>query len=270
VIGDLYIGGTGLARGYANRPGLTAEKFVPDPFSAEPGARLYQTGDKARYQPDGNIELLGRTDHQVKLRGYRVELGEIEAVLSQHPAVREVAVLMRAKTPDDQQLVAYVVAAGKESPSIGELRGFLQSELPDYMIPSAFVAMDALPLTPTGKVDRLVLPEPDSSLREGVRSFVPPRNPMESDLARIWGDILQVEQVGVHDNFFELGGHSLLATRAVSRIHQEFHVDLKLAQFFDMPTISELAEGLEGLLWMKAGRPDEAEVDTQEREEGRI
>ena len=270
VIGDLYIGGTGLAREYINRPGLTAEKFVPHPFSKYPGARLYQTGDKARYQPDGNIEFLGRTDHQVKLRGYRVELGEIEAVLSQHPAVREVAVLIRAKTPDDQQLVAYVAAAGKDLPSIGEFRSFLQSELPDYMIPTAIVAMDALPLTPTGKVNRLVLPEPGSSLRELAGSIVPPRNPMESDLARIWEDILQVEQVGVHDNFFDLGGHSLLATRAVSRIHQEFHVDLKLTQFFDMPTISELAEGLQGLLWMNTGRPSEAEAETQEREEGGI
>jgi acyl carrier protein len=179
-------------------------------------------------------------------------------------------VLIRAKTPDDQQLVAYVAAAGKDLPSIGEFRSFLQSELPDYMIPTAIVAMDALPLTPTGKVNRLVLPEPGSSLRELAGSIVPPRNPMESDLARIWEDILQVEQIGVHDNFFDLGGHSLLATRAVSRIHQEFHVDLKLTQFFDMPTISELAEGLQGLLWMNTGRPSEAEAETQEREEGGI
>jgi amino acid adenylation domain-containing protein len=270
VMGDLYIGGTSLARGYVNRPELTAERFVPDPFSEDPGARLYKTGDKARYQPDGALEFLGRRDHQVKLRGYRVELGEIEAVLSQHPAVRETVVLVREETPENQQLVAYVVGAQKEVPSISEFRSFLKSELPDYMIPTAFVMMDALPLTPTGKVDRLVLPEPDNNLRELVGNFVPPRNPTEATLAQIWQNLLRVEQVGVHDNFFELGGHSLLATQVVSRIQKEFHVDLKMAHFFEMPTVAELAEGLEGLLWINAGRPSEAETESQEREEGRI
>ena len=269
-MGDLYIGGTSLARGYVNRPELTAERFVPDPFSENPGARLYKTGDKARYQPDGALEFLGRRDHQVKLRGYRVELGEIEAVLSQHPAVRETVVLVREETPENQQLVAYVVGAQKEVPSISEFRSFLKSELPDYMIPTAFVMMDALPLTPTGKVDRLVLPEPDNNLRELVGNFVLPRNPTEATLAQIWENLLRVEQVGVHDNFFELGGHSLLATQVVSRIQKEFHVDLKMAHFFEMPTVAELAEGLEGLLWINAGRPSEAETESQEREEGRI
>jgi amino acid adenylation domain-containing protein/non-ribosomal peptide synthase protein (TIGR01720 family) len=269
IPGELYIGGIGLARGYMGRPEVTAEKFVPNPFSSDPGARLYRTGDRARYRANGKLEFLGRIDYQVKLRGYRIELGEIEAVLAQHPNVKEAVALMREDTPDDKRLVAYLVPAeNAELPS--DLRQFLKQTLPEYMVPAIFVKLEALPLTPNGKVDRRALPEPDESLTGSVKNYVQPRNPMEETLAQIWGDVLRVKQVGVHDNFFALGGHSLLVTRVVSQIQKEFHVDLKIAQFFEMPTISELAEVVEGLLWISAGRPSEAEAESQEREEGRV
>jgi amino acid adenylation domain-containing protein len=241
IPGELHIGGDGLARGYLNRPELTAEKFIPNPFSPEPGARLYKTGDLARHRSDGNLEFLGRLDHQVKLRGFRIELGEIEAVLGGHPAVREAVVVVREDVPGDMRLVAYVVPDQEPAPTSREWRAFLQAKLPDYMIPSAFIRLDILPLTPNGKVDRRALPAPDQARPALEDAFVAPRTPVEEGLARIWSQVLGLEQVGVHDNFFELGGHSLLATRVISRLRDTFHVELPLRSLFEAPTVAGLA-----------------------------
>jgi acyl carrier protein len=230
-----------LARGYLNRPALTAEKFIENPFSDEPGARLYRTGDLARYLPDGNIEFLGRVDYQVKIRGFRIELGEIEAVLDQHPAVRKVVVLAREDTPGDKRLVAYLVPNQEQAHTASELRMFLKEKLPEYMVPSAFVTLDALPLTPIGKVDRRALPAPDRSRPELGGTFVAPRTSVEERLAGIWAQVLGLERVGIHDNFFELGGHSLLATRVISRTCDAFRVELPLRSLFEAPTVADLA-----------------------------
>jgi acyl carrier protein len=253
VPGELYIGGNGLARGYFNRPELSAEKFIPNPFSDKRGARLYATGDLARYLPDGNIEFLGRLDHQVKIRGFRIELGEIEAVLSQHPAVRETVVLARQDIPGDKRLVAYVVLnqarqnggteTGENRPK--ELRNFLRGKLPDYMVPAAFVLLDALPLTPNGKVDRRALPRLEAAHGESETPFVAPRNPTEQALAAIWARVLGRERVGIHHNFFDLGGHSLLATEAIAAIRDACRVEVPLRHLFENPTIAGLAEAIE-------------------------
>jgi len=249
VAGELYIGGVGVARGYLNRPELTAERFVPDPFSAEPGARLYKTGDLARYLPDGNIEFLGRADHQVKIRGFRIELGEIEAVLGQHPAVREAVALAVDDAPGDKRLVAYVVAAPRvapqSSPLAHELRRFLKEKLPEYMVPAVFVLLDALPLTSTGKIDRRALPAPERTRPELDRAFAAPRTPTEELTAEIWAQLLGVERVGIHDNFFDLGGHSLLATQVVSRVRDAFQVEIPLRRLFEEPTVASLAESID-------------------------
>ena len=226
VPGELHIGGVGLARGYHNRPELTAEKFIPNPFSDEQGARIYKTGDLARYLRDGNIEFLGRLDHQVKIRGFRIELGEIETVMEQHPAVREVVVLAREDEPGDKRLVAYVVPNEAPSPTVSELRPqelrhFLKQKLPDYMVPSIFVMLDTLPLTPNGKVDRRALPAPDRTRPDLEEAFVAPRTPMESLVAEVWQEALGVDQVGVYDNFFDLGGHSLLAMQVIAKLEKE-------------------------------------------------
>jgi surfactin family lipopeptide synthetase A len=240
--GELHVGGPVLARGYLNRPELTAERFTADPFGNKPEARLYKTGDLARYLPDGNIEFLGRVDDQVKLRGYRVELGEIESALVSHPAVRESATVLREDAPEQKLLAAYVVADGSSAPpSPRELRGYLKERLPEYMVPSAFVVLEALPLTPNGKVDRKALPVPDSSGFRAENAYVEPRTPVEEALAGIWGEVLRLERVGIHDDFFELGGHSLLATRVMSRVRDVFQVDLPLRTLFEEPNIGGLA-----------------------------
>ena len=241
VAGHMHIGGVSLARGYLNRPELTAERFIPDPFSAEPGARMYKTGDVARYLPDGNIEFLGRVDHQVKIRGFRIELGEIEAALGQHPAVREAVVLAREDMPGEKRLVAYVVG----NSTADELRGFLKDKLPEYMVPAVFVPLDALPLLSNGKTDRRALPEPDRTRPELDEAFAAPRTPTEELLAGIWAQLLDLERVGVHDNFFDLGGHSLLATQAVSRIREAFQIELPLRLLFEVPTVAGLADSIE-------------------------
>ena len=245
VAGEMYIGGDGLAREYLNRPELTAEKFIPHPFSHEPGARLYKTGDLARYLPDGNIEFLGRTDHQVKIRGFRIELGEIEAILKQHPAVRETVVLAHEDEPQDIRLVAYLVSEQSPAPSPGELLGFLKSKLPSYMIPSTFVSLETLPLTPNGKVDRRALPAPGHARPKLDESFTAPRTPVEELLTSICAEVLKLEKVGIHDNFFELGGHSLLATQVMSRVREVFQVELPLRCLFESPTVAGLAERIE-------------------------
>ena len=247
VPGELHIASVSLARGYLNRPDLTQEKFIPHPFSDEPGDRLYKTGDKARYLPDGNIEYLGRIDNQVKIRGFRIELGEIEAVFRQHPGVRETVVIARVDIAGDKQLVAYIVPYQEPVPTNSDLRRFLKEQLPDYMVPSAFVTLESLPLTPNGKVDRRALPEPE--LRPELElTFVAPRTPIEEMLASIWAGVLSIEQVGVHENFFELGGHSLLATQVISRVRDTISIELPLRSLFEAPTIAELAEWVENLL----------------------
>jgi len=245
VTGELHVGGAGVARGHLNRAELTAAKFIPDPFSDEPGARLYKTGDLARRLPDGNIELLGRLDHQVKIRGFRIEPGEIEAVLAAHPAVSEAVVLAREDLPGDKRLVAYVVPAREQAGTIGELRDHLKQKLPEYMVPAAFVLLGEMPLTPNRKLDRRALPEPARYRPELEGTFVAPRTPAEEALARIWAEVLRLERVGVHDNFFELGGHSLLATQVMSRLREAFKVELPLRRLFEMPTIAELTEEIE-------------------------
>ena len=246
VTGELYIGGDGLARGYLNRPELTAQRFIPNPFSDKPGARLYKTGDLARYLPDGNIEYLGRIDHQVKIRGFRIEMGEIEAVLACHPAVRETVVIAREDVLGDKRLVAYLVPNQEElAPTISDLRCFLKEKLPDYMVPSTFVMLPALPLTPNGKVDRRALPAPDSSRKELQDKFVAPSTSTEEILAAIWAEVLGLQQVGINHNFFELGGHSLLATSVISRIREAFSIELPLCYVFEAPTIASLSKVIE-------------------------
>ncbi|HZI05051.1 MAG TPA: amino acid adenylation domain-containing protein, partial [Archangium sp.] len=241
VAGELYTGGDGLAAGYLNRPELTAEKFVPHPFSTQPGARLYRTGDLARYLPDGRIEFLGRIDNQVKVRGFRIELGEIESVLAQHAQVREATVLVREDVPGDKRLVAYVVAKDSESPpDTSALRAWMKERLPEYMVPPAYVVLDAMPLSPNGKVDRKALPAPDGSPSDKA-GFEAPRTDTEVKLADIWRSLLGLERVGLSDDFFELGGHSLLATQVVVRIREAFHLELPLRELFDTPTLAGLA-----------------------------
>jgi acyl carrier protein len=237
-----------VARGYLNSPELTAERFIPDPFSSEPGSRLYKTGDLVRYRPDGNLKFLGRLDDQTKVRGFRVEPGEIEAALRQHAAVRENVVVARDNGQGSHRLVAYVVAAHEPAPTVSELRGFLEEKLPEYMVPSAFVLLDALPLTPHGKIDRRALPVPDGTRPELNKPFVAPRTPTEKLLAEIWAQVLGVEPIGVQDNFFDLGGHSLLATQIMFRLRDTFQAEISLRILFEKPTIEELALAVEEIL----------------------
>jgi acyl-coenzyme A synthetase/AMP-(fatty) acid ligase len=228
VPGELCVGGRGLGRGYLHRPALTAQKFLPQPFSTAPGARLYRTGDVASYLPDGTVAIRGRIDQQVKIRGVRIEPGEIEALLSQHPAVAAAAVIGREEPPgSDRRLVAYVVPAGEATPgnallSVSTLRDFLRQKLPEYMLPTTFVPLAALPLTPNGKIDRQALPVPEQTRAALDNACTPPRTPVEAEVARIWAEVLGLDQVGVHDNFFELGGHSLLAAQVIYRLRAVF------------------------------------------------
>jgi len=241
VPGELYIGGDGLARGYLNRPDLTEEKFLQNPFSDEPGTRLYKTNDLARYLPNGNIEFLGRIDNQVKVRGFRIELGEIEAVLAQYPTVKEAVVTARKDISGNTSLVAYIVSHPEQASTIDELRRFLKQKLPDYMVPGAFVLLEALPLTANGKVDRRALPAPDQIMKESENTFVAPRNELELQLTQIWEKVLGVHPISVKDNFFDLGGHSMLAARLFAQIEKKLGRNLPLANLFQAPTIEELA-----------------------------
>ncbi|MDT7543399.1 MAG: hypothetical protein QOE33_3303, partial [Acidobacteriota bacterium] len=239
AVGELYIGGDGVARGYLNRPALTAERFVPHPFSKQPGSRLYRTGDLARHRPDGQLEFLGRSDNQVKVRGYRIELSEIEAALCAHPAIRMAAVESRTDRSGDKSLVAYVVCENEAR--TGELREWMLSQVPEYMIPSAFVTLEELPLTPNGKLDRRALPEPESGASRSAVAYVAPRDMVELRLCKIWEDVLGVKPIGVRHRFFDLGGHSLIATRLMHRIAQTFARRLPLAALFESPTVEHLA-----------------------------
>jgi amino acid adenylation domain-containing protein len=246
--GELYIGGAGLARGYLKRPELTAEKFVPNPFSGR-GDRLYRSGDLVKWSRDGNLEFLGRIDQQVKLRGYRIELGEIETALREQHGVRD-AVVMVSEEANEQRLVAYVVVEDSEEGAMEVERGQrwerwsagLRQKLPQYMLPTEWVELKEIPLTPTGKVDRKALPRPETSQRRAGLEYIAPRTPIEQALVAIWADVLKIDHPGIRDNFFELGGHSLLATQLISRVQKFFHVSLPLRQLFEQPTIENMSQ----------------------------
>jgi thioesterase domain-containing protein/acyl carrier protein len=240
VAGELWLGGAGLARGYLGRPDLTAERFIPDPFSGEPGARLYRTGDLARWLPGGELEYLGRIDHQVKIRGFRIELGEIEAVLTSHPGVRDAVALAREDRPGGPRLAAYVVG----SVEAAELREHLRGRLPEYMVPSALVTLEAFPLTPNGKIDRRALPAPHEHRSGQEPAYVSARDGLELELVRLWEEVLEASPISIRDPFFALGGHSLLAVRLVNRIAKQLGRELPLIELFQNPTIESLAERL--------------------------
>jgi aspartate racemase len=245
VTGELYLGGDGLARGYLNEAGLTAVRFVPHPYAAEGGERLYRTGDLVRYRANGDIEFIGRADQQVKVRGFRIELGEIEATVTQLSEVNEAVVVARGDDAGNKVLVCYVVMPDRDAQHVNRVREYLKERLPDYMVPSSFVLLSEMPLTPNGKVDRGALPDPDQSRPELIASYVAPRNQTEETLALMWAEVLKVERVGVEDNFFDLGGHSLLATQIISRVRETFKVEVPLRNLFESPTVAALAELLD-------------------------
>ena len=271
VTGELYIGGDGLARGYFNRPELTLNRFLEE--TGLISARLYKTGDLARYLPDGNIEFVGRIDNQVKIRGFRIELGEIEAVLSQHSAVGETVVMIQEDIPGLKHLVAYIVpdvealhATSRQNLKSTDLRQFLKQKLPEYMIPSAFVLLESLPLTPNGKVDRHALKAPNTLTLDLKEDYVAPRTSVEEVLVEIWAKVLGREQVGVHDNFFELGGHSLLATQLTSRIRDTFQIEMTVRQLFEAPTVAQFARYIETMCWAAFGLHPTGTTDRQREE----
>ncbi|HYH46777.1 MAG TPA: AMP-binding protein, partial [Thermoanaerobaculia bacterium] len=264
VAGELCVGGSGVGRGYLFDPGKTAVAFVPDPFSGRTGDRLYRTGDLARLREDGVLEFLGRFDHQVKIRGHRLELGEIEAMLGEHPDLAAVVVTARPDPAGGQRLVAYVVAReGAAVPSPQELRDFLRSRLPEYAVPTAWMALERLPLSPNGKVDRRALPEVEGAAAARDQPYVAPRNEVEEVVAGIFAEIVGVEKVGVFDNFFDLGGHSLLATQATWRLREAFGVELALRTLFEAPTVAELSGVIEDRIIEQIEAMSEDEVDSQ-------
>lgn len=247
-VGELYIGGAGVGRGYLNRPELTAERFLDDPFSGVPGACLYKSGDLARYRADGALEFLGRADDQVKIHGYRIELGEIEAALNAHPNVKSCTVLAREDEPGTKKLVGYLVPKGGEAPAASELQAFLNESLPEYMVPAHFVLLDSLPLTPNGKVDRRALPAP---LIAGGKGGAP-QTPTQKIIAEFWRDILKADDIGIEDDFFDLGGHSLAATALMQKLRSAFGVEVRLATLFDSPTIAGLSKVVDVLALTEA------------------
>jgi hypothetical protein len=247
VPGELFIAGAGLARGYLNRPDMTAERFIPDPFSTEPGARMYRTGDLSRYLRDGRIDFLGRADHQVKIRGFRIELGEIESALSRTEGVRDCCVVARDEASGSKRLVAYLVAEPGADVSNAALRLSLRKTLPEYMVPSVFVLLEELPLTPNGKVDRKALPAPGGARADDNNAYVAPRTPTEESVANVWRALLGLERVSVTENFFELGGHSLLATQAVAKVGEAARMELPLLMMFESPTVEGFAAAVDKL-----------------------
>ena len=258
--GEIYIGGAGVARGYLNRPALTAERFGSDPFSSDPSARLYRTGDLARYLANGEISYLGRIDEQIKILGHRIEPNEIVAVLDRHPAVKTSRVIAHGDTCSEQRLVAYVVLRPESQPAAAELRSFLETELPQYMVPAVFVRLESFPLTQNGKVDRAALPAPDAENTLRDEEFTAPRNPVEERVAGMLSSLLGLEQVSVHDNFFMLGGHSLLGTQLISQIRGAFGVELALRALFESPTIEQLSQEIERLVVAQVEALSEEEV----------
>jgi amino acid adenylation domain-containing protein len=252
--GELCVGGEGVARGYMNRANLTAEKFIPNPFGANPGGRLYKTGDLALHLPDGNIEFLGRIDHQVKIRGHRIETEEVNAVLNQYAHIKDSVVVARDDAQGNKRLVAYITCQGGKAIATSELRKYLSAKLPDYMIPLTFVIMDCLPFTPNGKLDRAALPAPDFAKLDSGSTFIAPRTPTEEVVAEVWAEVLGLERAGIHDNFFISGGHSLLATQIISRLRQIFQTKIPLQLLFDGPTVSEIAAKVD--LTLKGARTD--------------
>jgi acyl carrier protein len=253
VAGELHIGGHGLARGYLGRPELTAEKFIANPFDRNGPSRLYKTGDWARYQPDGTVECLGRIDHQVKIRGFRIELGEVETALRQHPAVANALVTARENASGHKQLVSYL-ATRNGPPDVRELREFVRSKLPAYMVPTHFVIMKEFPLTPNGKIDARRLPAPEETTAVS-RNFVAPRNEHEQALVEVWKEVLTLGQISVEDDFFELGADSLSATRAFARINRRFGTDLPLRAIFENPTVAALAGVVKNAKIRSVSRP---------------
>jgi len=239
VAGEIHVGGAGVVRGYLGKPGLTSERFIPDPFSSKPGGRLYKTGDVGRWLPDGNVEYLGRNDFQVKLRGYRIELGEIESKVGDCPGVRSAVVIVREDTPGEKRLVAYVLPEPGAELSAATLRAHLAASLPAYMLPGAFVQLDALPLTPSGKLDREALPMPEDDAF-ATRAYEEPLSEIEIAIAQIWADVLDLDRVGRHDNFFELGGHSLLVTAVIERMRSA-NLKAEVRALFLAPTPALLA-----------------------------
>ncbi|WP_437277994.1 amino acid adenylation domain-containing protein [Sorangium sp. So ce375] len=246
VPGELAIGGAGVARGYLRQPGLTAERFIPDPWSGEAGARLYRTGDRARWLPDGTLEFLGRVDHQVKLRGLRIDTAEIEACLRMHPDLRDAVVVLREDAEGDKRLLAYLVPAREPAPESSAVRQFLRSHLPEAMIPSAFTWLDALPLSPNGKVDRRALPAPTERAEAAASAAAPPRSPLELAIAEAWREVLPTSQVGLHDNFFDLGGHSLLLAQVRARLREKLNREIPMMDLLQHPTVASLAAALSG------------------------
>jgi acyl-coenzyme A synthetase/AMP-(fatty) acid ligase/acyl carrier protein len=239
VPAELLAGGDGLARGYQARPALTAERFIPDPLGGPGGGRLYRSGDLARWLPDGRLDFLGRLDRQVKIRGFRVEPGEVERVLSQHPAIRKAAVVV-SNSGEERFLAAYLVWQAEAAGEVGELRAWLREKVPAHLLPEVFIPLPELPLTASGKVDRATLPAPGAPQAD-EQAYVPPRSPLEEQLAEIWRRVLGSDRIGVHDNFFEIGGHSLKATRIIAHLRQELGVELPLEALFEEPTIAGLA-----------------------------
>jgi amino acid adenylation domain-containing protein len=258
--GEIYVGGAGLARGYRNRPDLTAERFVHNPFASEPDARLYKTGDLARYLPDGQIAFLGRIDEQVKISGFRIEPAEIVKVLDEHPAVRASAVVAREVEPGDKRLVAYFVPVPNARPTYTELRNFISARVPEYMVPAIFVKLETLPLNSSGKVDRAALPAPNSEITLRDDTFVAARSPVEERVAGMLASLLDLDRVSVEDNFFLLGGHSLLGTQLIARVRDAFGVELSLRSLFDAPTVSKLSAQIEALLLAKLEAMSEEEA----------
>ena len=256
--GELYVAGVGLGRGYWARPGLTAERFGPNLYCEHPGDRLYRTGDLARWRDEGKLQFLGRVDQQVKLRGFRVELGEVEAALTQHPGVREAAVAVRQDAPGNPVLAAYVVVDEGLAIDSAQLRVHLSSILPDHMLPTVFMTLEKLPRAPNGKLDRRALPVPE---RQRTEAPVAARTPVEKQLVKIWGDVLGNAEVGIYDDFFELGGHSLLALQIVARVRQRFLVELPLALLFEEPTAAALAVSIAELVMEKIEELPEEETE---------
>ena len=238
--GEIYLGGK-LARGYFKRPDLTAEKFVPHPFSQKPGACLYKTGDLGRLLPSGSIEFVGRVDDLVKVRGFRIELGEISKTIRQHPEINDAFVLALDSDSDSSQIVAYAVPNLRSTVSTMELRSYVRKQLPGYMVPARFIFLEALPVSPNGKIDRKALPAPGRSRPELDTPLVDGRTPLEKDLIQIWGEVLELDQIGIHDNFLDLGGNSLAATRIISRVIARFQTEIPLGSLFQSPTVAEMA-----------------------------